>query len=360
MTAALRLPGRVLVVDPAPGGLALPELDALHGLGLEPTVNLRRVADSGLRAEIAARWTTVDFDGFAEEQLACALESGGAGFDALKCRAGIPLTAAVLARATAAGLGRRLVLVGRAASGADTFDAGAADRLGVAIRTTPGANAAAVAELTLALVLDALRGVSRRSDALRAGRWGDAVDGLPTGSLAGARLGLIGSGAIARRVAELGRAFGAEVLVHGSPRFTAERAAGWPGRRVRTVEELLAACDVVSVHVPATAETRGLIGRERLRLMRPGSVLVNTARSSVVDEIALDRALRDPLSGPSRAAVDVFDEEGPGFASPLADNPFCTLSPHAAGMTRSAMEESSRRLVRAFAEFLGEAGPAGR
>jgi D-3-phosphoglycerate dehydrogenase len=353
------LPRRLLVIDPAPGEQALAELNAFAALGLEPVVNLRRVADAALRARIEASWETVDFDGFREPELATHLEAKGHGYDALKCRAGIPLTRTVLERATHPGLGHRLALAGRAAAGSDTFDRAAATRLGVAIRTTPGANAAAVAELTVALMLDALRGVSRRAAALREGSWGAAVEDLPTGSLAGARVGLVGSGAIARRVAGLTRAFDAEVWVCGSPRFTPERAVGWPGRRVESLAELLAGCDVVSVHVPATAETAGLIGAAELRLMRPGSVLVNTSRASVVREEALHQALLDPNRGPWRAAVDVFDAEGPQFSSLLAGNPHCTVSPHAAGMTRAAMREASQRLLGEFANFFGrpEEGP---
>ncbi|MFG3024961.1 NAD(P)-dependent oxidoreductase [Streptomyces sp. NPDC048254] len=349
-------PGRILVVDPALGDQALTELTAFMDLGLVPTVNLRRVADAALRARIEAAWETVDFDGFSEEELARRLEDEGRGYHALKCRAGIPLTEAVLERATQDGLRRRLALVGRAAAGFDTFDRAAAQRLGVAIRTTPGANAAAVAELTVALILDTLRGVSRRSDALRAGSWSAAVEDLPAGSLADARVGLVGSGAIARRVAQLVRAFGAEVWVFGSPRFTQERAVGWPGRRAESLAELLTGCDVVSVHVPATPQTDGLIGAEELRLMRPNSILINTARASVVREEALDQALRNPASGPRRAAVDVFEVEGPGFSSVLSDNPHCTLSPHVAGMTRSALQAASHRLLEELERFLKETG----
>lgn len=350
---------RVLVVDPALGEQALTELTALKVLGLVPTVNLRRVTDPALRSRIEADWDTVDFDGFAEEELASRLEDEGRGYQALKCRAGIPLTRNVLERATAEGLRRRLVLVGRAAAGSDTFDHAAAQRLGVAIRTTPGANAAAVAEQTVSLMLDALRGIARRDRALRGGSWSAAVEGLPASSLDDARVGLVGSGAIARRTAELVRTFGAEVWVFGSPRFTPQRAADWPGRRVETLPELLAGCDVVSVHVPASAETDGLIGAEELRLMRPGSVLINTARASVVSEEALDRALRDPACGPRHAAVDVFESEGTVFTSVLADNPYCTLSPHVAGMTRAAMRIASDRLVEEFARFVKETGLVG-
>jgi D-3-phosphoglycerate dehydrogenase len=169
-------PGRVLVVDPALGDQALIELTALQRLGLAPTVNVRRVADAGLRARIEADWETVDFDGFSEAELALHLEDQGRGYNALKCRAGIPITEAVLERATQDRLCCRLALVGRAATGSDTFDLVAAQRRGVAIRTTAGANAAAVAELAVTLMLNALRGVAWRADALRAGSWSAAVD----------------------------------------------------------------------------------------------------------------------------------------------------------------------------------------
>ncbi|MFJ8928008.1 NAD(P)-dependent oxidoreductase [Streptomyces sp. NPDC102364] len=356
MSAPVRhhTPGRVLVVDPALGDQALTELTTLTDLGLAPTVNLRRVTDAKLRDRIRRRWPVVDFDGFSEEELALHLEDEGRGYHALKCRAGIPLTRTVLERATRNDLQRRLALVGRAAAGSDTFDHAAAQHLNVAIRTTPGANAAAVAELTVALMLDGLRGVSKRSSALRQGTWGAAVEGLPVSSLVGARVGLVGSGTIARQVAQLVRAFGAEVWVFGSPRFTRERSAGWPGHRASSLSELLAASDVVSVHVPASTETKGLLGPKELRLMHPRSVLVNTARASVVSEDALDQALRDPDHGPYWAAVDTFEVEGPLFSSVLAENPHCTLSPHVAGMTQSAMQLASRRLMEEFECFLRE------
>lgn len=171
-TARDRSRGRVLVVDCAPGTTTLTELADLSALGLEPAVNVRRVAEPELRSRIAARWRTVDFDGFAEEELARQLEDGGLGYEALKCRVGIPLTEAVLERATSHSLQHRLVLVARAAAGSTPSTQPPHD---VAARTTPGANAGTVAELTLALMLDALRGVSQRAQALREGSWATAT-----------------------------------------------------------------------------------------------------------------------------------------------------------------------------------------
>ncbi|OXR45316.1 Hydroxypyruvate reductase [Nocardia cerradoensis] len=270
---------RILVIDPAPGELAIPELEGLAALGLAPTANLRRVADPTLRSEISRRWHSIDLDGFRADDIVAAFDRHG-GYDALKCRAGIPLTCDVFERLTASTHDQPLRLVARAASGVDSFDLDAAAERGVTVLSTPGANAGAVAELTIGLMLDALRGISRRDTALRAGDWTAAIGGIPTGSLADARVGLIGSGSIAREVAKRLAPFGAEVWVHGSPRFTARDAQHWPARWTGTLRELMTGCDIISVHVPATAATAGLIGARELRWMRPGSILVNTSRAA--------------------------------------------------------------------------------
>ena len=116
------------------------------------------------------------------------------------------------------------------------------------------------------------------------------------------------------------------------------RATGTDTARRR----LLASSDVVSLHVPLTAATEQIINAETLSLMRPGSVLVNTARGGLVDEVALDRALSDPAAPIGYAALDVFHREGPQGGSVLAGNPRCILTPHAAGMTRGAMAERAK------------------
>ncbi|MGF0115216.1 NAD(P)-dependent oxidoreductase [Promicromonospora sp. Marseille-Q5078] len=348
---------RVLVVDPAPGALGPAELRALRALGLEPTVNVRRVPDARERAALAEHADLVDLDGFDGAALVDAAERAS-GYSAVKFRAGLPFDASVLGRLAAPSLEQPLRVVGRAASGIDTVDLAACRRLGVEVLATPGANAAAVAEHTLALMLDGLRGVSRRSARLHAGRWADAVAPGPARGLADCRVGLVGAGATARQVARLARALGASVAVLGSPRFTAAAARKWGVDRGDSLGALLASCDVVSLHVPLTPGTRGLLGAPEIDAMRPGSLLVSTARGGVVDEAALDAALRAPDRGPAAAAIDVFEAEGERFATPLAGNPHAILTPHVAGMTWSAMAESSRRLVDAFARFYGGAEQA--
>ncbi|MBF6242118.1 hypothetical protein IU471_00810 [Nocardia elegans] len=341
---------RVLVIDPASSELAVAELGGLARLGLRPTANLRRVADRTVRSEIERRWDCLDIDGFSADEILAAFDRGG-GYDALKCRGAIPLTRNVFEQMTAEVYEQPLRLVAKAASGVDSFDLDAAGELGVTILSTPGANAGAVAELTVGLMLDALRGISRRDAALRAGDWGTAVEGIPVRSLSDSRVGLVGSGAIARAVAERLAPFGAEVWVHGSPRFTAEQAAHWPAYRAENLRALLTSCDIISVHVPATPATIGLIGARELRWMKPGSVLVNTSREQVVPEDALHAALRDPSCGPGHVAVDVFAREGTSFSSRLASNPHTTLSPHVGGMTLSAVKASSERLLFEISRF---------
>ncbi|WP_310406230.1 NAD(P)-dependent oxidoreductase [Nocardia kruczakiae] len=326
------------------------ELAGLARLGLVPTVNLHRVVDRTARSEIEHRWDCTDFEGRRADEILAAFDRGG-GYDALKCRASIPLSRNVFEQATNDRHEQPLRLVAKAASGLDSFDLDAADDLGVTVLSTPGANAGAVAELTIGLMLDALRGISKRDRALRSGDWGTAVDGMPVRSLSDSRVGLVGNGAIARAVAERLTPFGAEVWVHGSPRFTAEEAARWPAYRAENLRALLTGCDIISVHVPAAPATTGLIGARELRWMKPGSVLVNTSREQVVPEDALDAALRDPSCGLGHAAVDVFATEGESFSSRLASNPHATLSPHVGGMTLSAMKASSERLLDEIARF---------
>ncbi|MFD9689838.1 NAD(P)-dependent oxidoreductase [Kitasatospora sp. NPDC059088] len=123
-------------------------------------------------------------------------------------------------------------------------------------------------------------------------------------------------------------------------------------RSVAGLDALLATSDVVSLHVPLTPDTRGLIGRAELARMRPGSILLNTARGGIVDEQALADALRDPAHPLAAAAVDTFAHEHAAFASPLSGLPNALLTPHVAGMTRSAMAEAALRCADHVAALL--------
>lgn len=243
----------------------------------------------------------------------------------------------------------RLRAISSYSVGVDHIDLRAASRRGLPVGHTPGVLTETTADLAFALLLAAARRVPEADRFVRERGWTAerawAPDLMLGRDLHGATLGLLGLGAIGRAVARRAQGFGMRVL-------------GWTrsGRRVEGVEPagfeaLLEASDFVSVHVALSPETRGLLGPAELDRMRPGSVLVNTARGGIVDEAALAEALRrGPLGG---AALDVFDEEPLPEASPLRAFPNLVLTPHvgsATVATRARMAELAVENLRAGLE----------
>jgi phosphoglycerate dehydrogenase-like enzyme len=254
-----------------------------------------------------------------------------------------PFDAAVLDAAV------RLRVIARVGVGTDSIDLDAAARTGVAVCTTPGANTASSADHTLALMLAALRRVPQHDRAVRAGGW--ARTGAATGwELARATVGLIGYGAIGREVHRRLSGFGARVLIHDP------YLAGATGAELLGLDELLAASDIVSLHLPLTEATRGLLDRERLARLRPHAVLVNTARGGLIDEAALADALeRGALRA---AALDVLEHEPPGNAR-LLDLDNVIVTPHVAGLSEPSIREMTRRATDAVLAVLEGGRPPG-
>jgi D-3-phosphoglycerate dehydrogenase len=216
--------------------------------------------------------------------------------------------------------------------GVDKIDLDAARARGVPVAITAGANAAPVAEFTLLLMLAVLRRLPHRQAQLRAGGWHEArrEARVQSRQLRGQRVGLIGLGAIGREVARRLRAFEAEVRYFDVRRpDPAEEAA--LGVRYRELDALVEEVDIVSLHVPATPATRHLLSRERIGRLRPGAVVINTARGELVDEAALAEALESGrLAG---AGIDVYAGEPPAPDHPLLAvlAPGLVLAPHLAG-----------------------------
>lgn len=387
---------RVLLVDAAPGALLGRELERLLGHGLAITLNLRRVADrAGARAGWRGRVDFTDFDPFDEAALLAETVRNGLGHHAVKSRAGVPLRAAFLAGATRPGLAHPLRVIGRAGAGTDHVELAAAARHGVAVTHTPGSNAAAVAEFALAQLLALTRGLRSYDEAAHRGEWRAAT--APPKELSELTLGIVGPGRIGLALAGRASALGMEVQAFSrrpattsapsapdlapasasapdpapapalasvsAPALTPASASALhptpaPGsaplapRPNRSLPDLLATSDVVSLHLPLTTETRGLIGRAELALMRPGAILLNTARGGIVDEQALADALRDPAHPLAAAAVDTFEHEHAAFASPLFGLPNALLTPHVAGMTRTAMATAALRCADHIAALL--------
>ncbi len=221
----------------------------------------------------------------------------------------------------------RLRAISSVSVGLDHVDLEAATARGIPVGHTPGVLTETTSELALGLLLAVARRIVEADRHLRAGRWTEAWDPseLLGRDLHGATLGVIGLGAIGRAVAKRARALGMQVL--GWSR--SGRAAA--GVEIVELEALLERSDFVSVHVARTPETRGLLGHEALARMRPGAILVNTARGGIVDEAALAAALRSGrLAG---AALDVFDREPLPPGSPLLDAPNAILTPHIGSAT---------------------------
>jgi D-3-phosphoglycerate dehydrogenase len=260
-----------------------------------------------------------------------------------------PFTERVLAAADAL----RLVVCAR--GGPVNVNLAAAQRLGIAVRSTPGRNAVAAAEHTIALLLAALRRIPETHATVRAGQWRSDLYALDAcgSELAGTPVGLIGYGAIGARVARVLRAFDAEVLVYDPYTTAAPGVAGLS--MVSTVDELLDRVRVVSLHARLTDETRGLIDRAALARLPRGAVLVNTARGGMVDYGAVAEALASGHLG--AAAFDVFDVEPIPPGSPLLGAPNVVLTPHLAGATVQTAQRAAAQAADAVAAYLGSLTP---
>jgi glyoxylate reductase len=236
-----------------------------------------------------------------------------------------------------------LRLVANYGVGYDTVDVAACRERGIAVTNTPGVLDAAVADLTLALILACRRQLVPSDRFVRELRWreGWARPELLGRDLAGSTLGLVGMGRIGTEVARRAEAFGMRIVHH-------RRRDGLP------LDELLGTADVVSLHVPLTPETRSLISRERLALLANGATLVNTARGAIVDEDALVDEL---VSGRISAGLDVFANE-PYVPERLLGLPNVVLAPHIASATVETRAAMTRVLVDNVLAFLrGESLP---
>ena len=244
-----------------------------------------------------------------------------------------PVTAAVMAQAPG------LRLVQKIGVGVDAIDLAAARGRGIAACNMPGTNTQAVVELTLGLMLATLRRIVPVDRETRGGRGWPLEAGLleGAGEISGRTVGLVGYGAVPRRLAPVLQALGAEVIAHDPMQNEGEVP-------LVALDELLRRADIVSLHAPLTADTRGLIGAAAIATMKPGAIVINTARGPLIDEPALVDALR---SGRIAAAgLDVFPEEPPRADSALLRLPNVVVTPHIAWLT----EETWRRSLLVVAE----------
>ena len=225
----------------------------------------------------------------------------------------------------------RLKLVQLLSAGYDRVDIEAARRAKVPVCNNGGANAVAVAEHAMLLMLAVCRRLPWQHENVVSGRWrGNDVASVRLYELNGRTLGIVGLGTIGKKTAALARAFGMTVQYYDVVRLSEDRADAL-GVKFRLFAELLQSSDIVSLHVPLTRRTRHMIGAPELRLMKRTAYLINTCRGPVVDEEALHAALADgTIAG---AGLDVFDREPPAANNKLFGLPNIVLTPHFAGPT---------------------------
>lgn len=281
------------------------------------------------------------------------------GPEAVEMEAALPGMHGVLvrtARLSAGDIGRArsLRVISRHGVGVDNIAVEAVAGRGIPVLITPRANLRSVAEHVFALALAVCRNVPRADRSVRDGRFA-ARDELLGRELFGARLGIVGLGRIGGEVARMAAGgFGMRVLGH-DPDLTADEVRARGAEPAETLPDLLGACDLLSVHVPLSGATRGLVGARELASMRPGSVLIQTSRGGVVDEEALIDALRSGhLAG---AGIDVFASEPPPEDHPLLSLENVVLTPHTAALTEQAMRRMALDAAQGILEVLGGADP---
>jgi D-3-phosphoglycerate dehydrogenase len=257
--------------------------------------------------------------GLTPEQLCAEIR----GAHALLVRSATKVTAEVIESADS------LMVIGRAGVGVDNIDVEAATRRGVVVCNSPEGNTAAAAEHTWALMLSVARSTPAADASVKAGEWKrSAFMGI---ELLNKTLGVIGLGKIGSEVALRASAFGMKVIAC-DPFVSAERAERM-GVRMVELDELLASSDFITIHVPLTRDTRGVIDAESLRKTRPGVCIINCSRGGVVDEVALAEAIR--AGHVAGAGLDVFEKEPP-VGSPLLGLPNVVLTPHLGASTAEA------------------------
>jgi D-3-phosphoglycerate dehydrogenase len=259
-----------------------------------------------------------------------------------------PVTAAMIEAAPV------LRAVSKHGVGWDNIDGAALARRGIPLTIAATANMVAVAEHALFMMLELLKLGREHDRAVRAGDW-NVRNRFAAGELFLKRLLLLGFGRVGREVARRALAFGMTVEVH-DPYVDPAAVHGEGCAPATELGTALAEADVVSLHLPLTAETRAIIGRDALRRMRPEAILINTARGGLVDESALADALR---AGQLRGAgLDVFEREPPSGDDPLLAAPNLLLSPHCAGVTHEAAIRMGRESVlNLLAAFDGRLDP---
>ncbi len=248
----------------------------------------------------------------------------------------------------------KLRVIAKHGVGVDNVDLKAAAERGIPVVRATGSNARAVAEMTLSLAVALLKELPHLDASTKGGRWLKPT--FVGRDIEGSVLGLVGFGSIGQEVARMGRALGFRIVAHDPHGQAAIRS--FDAGMERTLDELLAEADVVSLHCPLTNETRGMIGRPQFERMKPGAILVNTARGGLVNAADLCAALREGRLG--GAGLDSFAQEPPAPDDPLWRAPNLLVTPHVAGVTHGATRTMALMAARQVVDILDGGAPVPR
>lgn len=245
----------------------------------------------------------------------------------------------------------RLKFIGVLATGYNVINTDVAKQNGVVVCNVPGYGTASVVQMTFALLLELTQHVKHHSDTVKAGKWASSIDwcywDYPLVELTGKTMGIIGFGSIGEKVGDIATAFGMNII--GSKRHRTDQSYR-KNFRWADIPELLAQSDVVSIHTPLVPETKGLINKENLALMKPSAFLLNTSRGPIVVEQDLADALNnDVIAG---AGIDVLFTEPPSADNPLFQAKNCLITPHIAWATKEARARLMAITVSNLAAFI--------
>jgi D-3-phosphoglycerate dehydrogenase len=246
----------------------------------------------------------------------------------------------------------RCVVIARYGIGVDTIDLDEATAKGIVVTNVPDYCIDEVSDHALALLMSLARGVTLLDRRVRSGFW-TSTDARPIHRLRGRTLGLVGFGRIARALAAKAAPLGFRIVT--TDPFVPDDAVRQAGAEPATLEEVLRAADVVSIHAPLTPESRHLIGSREIAMMKPGAILINTSRGPLVDLDALRDAFADEWLG--GAGLDVLEEEPPAADDPLLHRDDVIITPHAAFYSEESLEELQRKAVEQVIEALAGRTP---
>jgi D-3-phosphoglycerate dehydrogenase / 2-oxoglutarate reductase len=319
-----------------------------HGIGFDQYASTELERNDAMKIVLAEKVSPPTLAVFAVEpgwqvlthdKLHDGLAAALADADALVVRSAIQVDDALMAKAA------KLRVIGRAGVGVDNIDAEAATRRGIVVMNTPGANAVAVSELTVGLMLALARKLPTANSTMHAGRW--EKKSLQGSELRGKTLAILGLGRVGLEVARRARGFGLEII--GSDPFVSSAVARENGIKLLPLEELFANADYLTLHVGLTPQTQGILNAKNLAAMKKGVRVINCARGELVDDDALVAALKSGhVAG---AALDVFADEPPKNW-PYSGMENVILTPHIAGSTAEAQEAVGVQIAMQVREYL--------